>query len=190
MIENAKKQLIELLKNLGFSEDDAHFKREPISPNSSHRSTVVVNFPDGRKVCGTGVGQRKTEADIAAAQVALDLLHSDHPDLCVNWDEIKAEAQAGDALIKLGVYLWAELNNADEKSKILQSLESDAHLALVFDRWKREGDPDLAMWGSHLGKKRKATLVEALLWRRFGSQVIASDALPPLQSLLKTLQTT
>ena len=188
MIENAKKQLIELLKNLGFSEDDASFKREPISPNSSHRSTVVVIFPDGREVCGTGVGQRKTDADIAAARVVLDLLHSNHPDLCVNWKEIKAEAQAGDALIKLGVYLSTGLNNADEKSKLLQSLESDAHLAIVFDRWKRDGNLDLAMWGSNLGEKRKATLVEALLWRRFGSQVIASDALPQLQSLLKILQ--
>jgi hypothetical protein len=66
-------------------------------------------------------------------------------------------------------------------------LESGPHLAEVFDQWKTQGDPDLAMWGTDLSEKRKATLVEAMLWRRFGIQVIAADATAQLQSLLKTL---
>jgi hypothetical protein len=43
----------------------------------------------------------------------------------------------------------------------------------------------LAIWGSNLGEKKKATLVEALLWRRYGSQIMTDDAPLQLQSLLK-----
>lgn len=189
MSKNAKNQLIELLQHLGCNESCADFKRESISPNGLHRSTVVIIFPDGRRVCGTGVGQRSSDADIAAAQVALDLLHSNHPYLLVNWEKIYLQAQAGDALIKLSVYLSPELKNVFEKSQFLQSFESDSNLASVFDLWKSQGDPDLAMWGTNLGEKRKATLVEALLWKRFGKQVITDGAKKQLQSLLETLHT-
>jgi hypothetical protein len=115
MSKNAKNQLFELLQDLGCNESCADFKCESISPNGPHRSTVVIIFPDGRKVCGTGVGKRSSEADIAAAQVALDLLRSNHPYLEVDWEEICSEAQAGDALIKLGVYMKPELKNASTK---------------------------------------------------------------------------
>ncbi len=146
-----------------------------------------MRFPDGCTVQGTGEGRRSSEADIAAAQVALEQLRNDNPDLLIDWEEINVEAQAGDALIKLSVYLSPSLSSVGEKSKRLQSLESDPHLAEVFDQWKTQGDPDLAMCGTNLGEKRKATLVEAMLWRRFGMQVIAADATAQLQSLLKTL---
>lgn len=189
MSKNTKNQLFELLRNLGCNESCADFKCEPLTINGPHRSTVVVIFPDERRVCGTGVGQRSSDADIAAAQVALDLLHSNHQYLVVDWEKIYLEAQAGDALIKLSVYLSPELENASEKSKFLQSFESDSNLASVFDLWKSQGDPDLAMWGTNLGEKRKATLVEALLWQRFGTQVIRDGAKKQLQSLLKTLRT-
>lgn len=172
MNENAKNELLELLKNLGCNEDCADFQSKPISPSSPHRSTLVVRFPDGRTVQGTGEGRRSSDADLAAAQVALDQLRHNYPDLVVNWDEINVEAQAGDALIKLGIYLAAALKNASDKSKQLQNLESDSHLAEVFDHWRSQDDPDLAMWGSNLGKKRKATLVEALLWQRFGMKFL------------------
>ncbi|HEY9630077.1 MAG TPA: hypothetical protein V6C84_22515 [Coleofasciculaceae cyanobacterium] len=190
MSENAKNQLLELLKNLGCIENCADFQSASASTALSplHQSTVVVRFPDGRTVEGTGQGRRKSEADIAAAQVALNTVRKDHPDLVIHWDALNVEAQAGDALIKLGVYLSADLKSADDKSKYLQSLESDFYLAKVFDQWKAQGDPDLAVWGTHLGEKRKATLVEALLWRRFGSQVITNQAPIQLQLLLRTLQ--
>jgi hypothetical protein len=45
------------------------------------------------------------------------------------------------------------------------------------------------MWGSNLGKDKKATLVASLLWRRFGSDLITDDAKQQLQTLLETLQT-
>ncbi|MBD2102319.1 hypothetical protein [Leptolyngbya sp. FACHB-261] len=186
MPENAKNQLLQLLKNLGCVEDCADFQLISKSPGP-HRSTVTVKFPDGRTVQGTGEAPRRTDADIAATQVALNKLRDDYKDLVIDWGEIYVQAQAGDALIKLGVYLSAEIKSVGDKSKRLQTLESDLHLAKVFDQWKAQGDKDLAVWGTNLGEKRKATLVEALLWKRFGKQVITTDAPVQLQSLLRTL---
>jgi hypothetical protein len=148
---------------------------------------VTVRFPDSRIVYETGEGRRKSEADIAAAQTVLDQLHNCYLDLLVNWAEINMQAQAGDALIKLAVYLSGDLNSTADKSKCLQEMESDSHLAEIFDQWKVQGDPDCAIWGTNLGEKRKATFVEALLWRRFGEQVIAVNAPTQLQSLLTAL---
>lgn len=185
--DNAKNQLLELLKNLGCPESCATFSSEPLSPLGLHRSTVTVTFSDGRQVCGTGSAQRITHAEVAAAQAALDVLNAHHLDLIVNWDEIRVEAQAGDALIKLAAYRSRDTTKASEKSQLLQQWESDAHLVEVFDLWKSQGNPDLAIWGNNLGQKHKATLVEALLWRRFGAQVLAVDADLHLQSLLEVI---
>jgi hypothetical protein len=123
----------------------------------------MVTFPDGRTVQGTGEGQRKSDADITAAQDALDRVARIYPYLLVDWKKLGIEAQAGDALINLGVYLCAESKSAADNSNRLQVSETDAHLARVFDRWKAQNDPDLAIWGNDLGTKRKATLIEALL---------------------------
>jgi hypothetical protein len=186
---NAKNQLLELLKNLGCSEDCANFQSESMSPSGLHQSAVVVNFPDGRTVQGSGKGARKSDADIAAAKDAIEQLSNNYPDLMVDWADINVQAQAGDALIKLGIYLSTSIKSSSDKSLQLQSLESDPHLAQVFDYWQAQGDPDLAIWGTNLGEKRKATLVEALLWRRFGTQVISTNASEQLQALIKMIVT-
>lgn len=187
MNENAKNLLLELLNNLGCSNNCAVFQSNSISPSSSHQSTVVVSFPDGRTVQGRGEGWRKSAVEISAAEAAINQLCDEYPDLIVNWDEINVEAQAGDALIKLSIYLSADIKSASDKSQQLQRLESDFHLAQVFDQWKAQGDSDLAKWGAHLGEKRKATLVEALLWQRFGMPVMAIGAPEQLRSLVETL---
>jgi hypothetical protein len=187
MTGNSKNQLHELLKNLGCSEDCAVFQPKLISSSGWHKSTVDISFPDGRTVQGTGMGSRKSEADMSAAQAAIEQLQNEHPDLIVDWDEINVQAQAGDALIKLGIYLSADIKRASDKSLQLQRLESDSNLAQVFDQWLARGDCDLAFWGPKLGEKRKATLVEALLWRRFGRQFMTTDIAKQLQALIKTL---
>jgi hypothetical protein len=69
----------------------------------------------------------------------------------------------------------------------LQQFEADSHLAQIFDHWKAKDDPDLAIWGIELGEKRKATVVEALLWRRFGAKVIAADVATQFQAILRSL---
>jgi hypothetical protein len=187
MTQNAKNQLQELLQSLGCDKNCADFQPLPPAPLYLHGSTVTVTFPDGRSVQGTGRHNGKTDAEIAAAQAALEQMHTDLEDLFIDWDVVSVEAQAGDALIKLGVYCSEEFQTAEDKSKRLQTLESDKHLAKIFDQWKNNGDPDLAIWGPHLSEKRKATLVEALLWRRYGQQVISVTAPKQLQSLLESL---
>ncbi len=128
-----------------------------------------------------------TKAEFEAAQVVLNTLEQEHRDLLVNWSAIEVEAQAGDALIKLGAYLSTQLKTPQEKSHYLQRFEQDSYLATVFDRWKGQNNLDLAIWGTELGEKRKAALVEALLWRKFGSRILTNDASNQLQELLKLL---
>jgi len=190
MSENTKNQLFEILKNLGCLEECVNFETTLSSqpPNPQHSTVVTAKFPNGHVIRGTGNGQRKVDAEIVAAQSVLEILCNTYPELLVNWEEIYVEAQAGDALIKLGVYLSESLRTASDKSKELQKWESDQNLVKVFEQWKAKGDPDLAIFGSNLGEKKKATLVEALLWRRYGSQVMTDDAPLQLQSLLTMLQ--
>jgi hypothetical protein len=186
MSENAKNKLQELVRDLGGCIHSCiNFQHSSIS--SPRSSSVMVTFPDGRIVRGTGAGQSKPDADIAAAQDALDLVGRIYPYLVVDWAKLSVEAQAGDALIKLGVYLSPELKSTAAKSNRLQNVETNAHLAKVFDRWKAQHDPELAIWGTNLKEHRKATLVEALLWRRYGAQVIVANAPTQLASLLSTL---
>jgi hypothetical protein len=185
MSENAKNKLQELLDNLGCEGNCIDFQHTSVS--DFYRSTVMVKFPDGRTVQGIGEGQRRANADIAAAQDALDQVDRIYPYLVVDWSKLSVEAQAGDALIKLGVYLSPELKSTAAKSNRLQNVETNAHLAKVFDQWKAQNDPRLAIWGTDLSEHRKATLVEALLWQGYGQQVIAANAPAQLSDLLSTL---
>jgi len=177
-----------LLKNLGCNEtQESDYQFRSISPNGFFHCTLVVRFRDGREVRGEGEGSRKSIAKIEAAQAVLDQINIHYPDLIVNWDEISVEAQKGDAFIKLGVYLSADLRTSSDRSYRLQELESDSHLAKIFDSWKNQGDPDLAKWGPNLGGDKKATWVEALLWERFGRQIIDEDAINELRSLINEI---
>jgi Double-stranded RNA binding motif len=186
MSENAKNKLQELVRDLGGCIHSCiNFQHSSIS--SPRSSSVMVTFPDGRIVRGTGAGQSKPDADIAAAQDALDRVEQEYPDLLVDWIKLAVDAQAGDALIKLSIYLSAESKSAAENSIRLKDSEPNAHLAKVFDRWKADKDPRLAIWGTDLSKHRKATLVEALLWHGYGQQVIATNAPAQLANLLSTL---
>ncbi|MEA5593157.1 putative dsRNA-binding protein [Rivularia sp. UHCC 0363] len=185
MNENAINKLLELFKNLGYLENDVKFEFKSACP-ALHYCTVKIKI-NGRTFEANGVGRSKTDAKIAAAETLLKELQN-HPELVINWEEINVDAQRGDALIKLAVYLCAEWQSADDKSKKLQNLEADSHLVKVFDQWKSNGDRDLAIWGGHLSVKRKATLVEALLWQRFRMQVMTANAPTQLESLLKILR--
>lgn len=185
MSENAKNRLQELLDNLGCTGNCIDFRSTPLT--DLHCSNVTVTFPDGRIVHGTGEAQRKPDADIAAAQDALNLIEQIYPYLLVDWKKLGVEAQAGDALIKLCVYLSIESKSVAENSNRLQNLETNVHLANVFDRWKADNDPRLAIWGTKLDIHRKATIVEALLWQCYGQQVIADNAPVQLADLLSIL---
>jgi hypothetical protein len=186
MSENAKNKLQELLRDLGGCIHSCiNFQHSTIS--SLYSSSVTVTFPDGRIVRGTGSGHSKPNADIAAAQNALNRVEKEYPDLLVDWDKLDVEAQSGDVLIKLGVYLSVESKSAEDNSNRLKNIENNAHLAKIFDRWKAQNDIRLAIWGTNLNEHRKATLVEALLWQSYGRQVIAVNAPAQLEDLLNTL---
>jgi len=138
MSKNTKNQLFEILKNLGCFEECANFKAtlSSLPPNPQHSTVATVKFPNGHAIQGTGNGQRKVDAEILVAQSILEILRHTYPELLVNWEEIYVEAQAGDTLIKLGVYLSESLRTASDKSKELQKWESDQNLVKVFEQWK------------------------------------------------------
>lgn len=187
MNNNPRNKLNERLDELGCRDEAVHFCTQQLHPGAVWKSTVVVCFPDGRSVKGRGESTRKSDAELAASQSAIERWHNECPDLIIDWEEIGADAQAGDALIKLGVYLSPETKSASKNSDRLQVLESDSQLAKTFDRWKAQDNSILEMWGPNLGEKRKATLVEAVLWRQFGAQIITATAPAQLKTLLETI---
>ncbi|MBT9316915.1 putative dsRNA-binding protein [Leptothoe spongobia] len=74
MTKNAKNQLHEFLQALGYETTQATFQTENLA--SGWESTVTVRFFCNRVVQGTGQGQRKTEAEIAASQNVIHRIYS------------------------------------------------------------------------------------------------------------------
>lgn len=173
---NAKNQIQELLAGKGLPLSSAVYTSTPDVDGGRWTSTVVLTLPGQPPIVGTGAAQRKTQADVAAAADALAKLETEPSPTGHDWGQIHTDAQRGDALLKLAGYLAEDLASPEERSLWLQSHESDAALARLFDRWFEAGDPDLAVYGAGLGEKNKATLVEALVWRRYGKRVLAHGA--------------
>jgi len=182
---DAKSQLFKLLQSIGHTGEDIT-DYQSYSNGNGHSCDLTVTFPNGLEIYGYGTGAKITQAEIAASQDVIDQLHESHPELIVDWDKIYVDAQAGDALIKLGVYLSGNLNVSDN-SLDLQRIETNKRLAKVFDKWQRDKDPDLAVLGNHLSEHKKASVVEALLWRRYNKQVITSDGPEHLELLIKAI---
>ncbi|HNC97869.1 MAG TPA: hypothetical protein PKW90_17200 [Myxococcota bacterium] len=179
---NAKNQIQELLAGLGLPINRAVYTHTQAGVGA-WTSTLVVTLPDRPPLTGTGTAMRKSQADIAAAADAIAKLEEERGLAGQNWALMYAEAQAGDALLKLAGYLNSELTSPESRSRWLQLHESDASLSQVFDRWFDQGDPDLAAYGRGLGEKNKATVVEALLWRRYGTRVLGPGAMEALAEL-------
>jgi len=185
-MSNAKTQLKELLDGLGLSQACAVYSSTQAGAGP-WTSTVTLTLPEREPIAGVGTASRRSQADISAAAEALAELAADRATEAVDWAPIYAEAQAGDALLKLTGYLATGLAAPEERSRWLQLHESDASLAQVFDRWFDEGAPELAMYGRGLGEKNKATLVEAIIWRRYGARVLGPEALEALGELREAL---
>lgn len=186
---NPRNELEQLLRMWGLvAERHIHTRYE--EPGEQwFRATVTVEFPDGETVAARGertIGKKATMKQACAA--VLHKLRSTHPHLFVDWEEIRVDAQAGDALIKLAAYLSPSLESSSASSCWLQKLESNAHLARVFDQWKEDGHPELARWGSWLSDHRKGTLVEAALWREVGPLVVPAAGRHRLEGLIERLE--
>ena len=186
-MSNAKNLLLELLAKRGLGVDLATFEHEQPFLGAPWTSTVVLTLPDRTPITGVGGASTKSQADIAAAEDVLAKLAAEDASEAGDWTLLAADAQAGDALLKLAAYLATELATPEDRSRWLQGNESDARLAQVFDRWFDEGAPELAGFGRGLGEKYKSTLVEAVIWRRYGARVLGPGATEALCELREAL---
>lgn len=159
---NAKNQLAELLKSIG-QRDNEITEYQSKTINNQTDSTLVVTFSHGLTLQGSGQAIRKIEAEIIASQQVIDQLYEYYPELIVDWEKLMLEAQRGDTLIKLGIYLSEDFKKPSDKSLELQRKETNQRLAQVYDRWIADKDPDLTGWGTHMDMHKKASVVEALL---------------------------
>lgn len=185
---NAKNRLQELLMGRGLPGSLAVYTSTQAVVGGVWTSTVVVELPTQAPVTGCGVDPHKRQAEVAAAEDALASLATTGGAGGQDWGQIYAEAQAGDALLKLVGYLAAGAASPEERSRWLQRHESNDWLADVFDRWREDGDPDLIAYGRGLGVKNKSTLVEALLWRRYGARVLGPGAVEALKEIGEAIQ--
>lgn len=76
----------------------------------------------------------------------------------------------------------------EQLSNWLQTHESDKNLAQLFENWRQAGRLGDQDYGPQTGRKARATLVEALIWRRFGPQIVNSDSLPALAKVVALVE--
>ena len=188
-MSNAKNTLHEVLQALGARpETSIECTHMAMGESGGWHSSVVATFPDGSRFTGQGEGGRRSSADFAAAGEIMGVLRESRGDLLVNWEKIFADAQPGDALIKLSAYLASGLDDKHERSNLLQKKERDVYLAtVVWDRWRAQGAPEMGRFGDHLGEKNKASLVEAILWWRYKDRVMKDGAVDALAELMAGL---
>lgn len=187
-MSSARNQVQELLAFQGHAPGE-HIQVSSTSLGPQHFvAKVVLSLPGLPSLKAEGPpskGKKLTEQ--AAFQRLLELLLEKTGDWGLDWDQTVQDAQAGDALIKLAAYLSPALGSAEASATWLQTFESDGHLAATFDRLQQAGEPSLAGWGPRLSQKRKATLVEALVWRRFGPTVLGEQAPKGMAQVLALL---
>ena len=188
--QNPRNQLESVLRQAGLvAENHIEVVTDQLG-EQSFRARVTLEFPDGVVVSEEG-GQTigKKPSIKLACQAVLDQLQHTHPYLFTSWEELRVEAQAGDALIKLAAYLSDAVPTAAAASDWLQALESNENLAQVFDRWKAVDHPELTQWGTWLSDDRKGTIIEALIWRQYGARILSASARAELAGLFAGLDT-
>ncbi len=182
MTMNAKNELQELFQRMGWKTPAAGlYSHERVEPSGRWRSTIDFRLEDDRHLSGVGEADTKSQADVAAAAAALEKLEPEPDDL-----DVRRDAQAGDALIKLAAYLV--LGDPAAASTWLQSYEADAHLAKVCERWARAGDPEVLRLGAGRGWKHRASIVEALIWRRYRGRVLGPEGEAALREIVDLLE--
>ncbi len=186
--DNARNHLESLLQHIGLVAEHHIQVSERETTPQSFVATVVVTLPTGEEVSAAGeesVGKAATR--LSACNSMLALLRESHPQYFEPWEDLKVDAQAGDALIKLAAYLNEDLATAECASNFLQCFESNQNLASVFNLWHQAGDPFLSDWGMHLSDERKGTLVEALIWRRHGRAVVSDQLRVSLSEVFREI---
>ncbi len=187
-MDNAKNQLHEFVKELGYFENCITFDSTCLSLEEGFYSRVTFLVKDGREIVSEGKGQKKTASQIDASANLLTLIYEDHSDLIIDWEQVRIEAQAGDGLIKLSAYLNDAHPTAAQKSFWLQEMETDKHMVEIFDRLQSQNDDSVALFGNNLGAKRKATWIEALIARKFSHAIISPSAQKAFGELILFLE--
>lgn len=172
---NYKGKLLEVLKELGMVESRLQLQDRRLG-EQYFEYIASITFPNGTQVSARGDSARKKEAQQEACKQVLQKIQCDHPELLVDWTAIMVEAQVGDALLKLCAYRSRKLSTAEAGSRWLQRNETDQNMVRIFEQMRRKGRTDVAMFGSNVGDKRKASWVEALIARRFSHLILRDDA--------------
>jgi len=180
---NYKNELSELVQNIGYLAK--HIQYRTLEEENGFTVLVVITLNKDIEVRAEGSASTKKEAQMRAAKNALADLETNYPILSVNWDKVNVEAQKGDVLIKLYAYLKDSLGSRGEKSLFLQRNESNANLADIFDKLQQQQHPDVTIFGDNLGWKHKADWIEALIWKQFNEDDIATL----LEAKIKKIET-
>lgn len=175
-MKNSKNDLFELFKELGFLEDVVHFSNSHQKDQNVFVSTVRVELKGKGIIEARGFDRTVKNAEKDASKYLLELIHQNHRELLIDWDEVKKEAQLGDVLIKLYAYLSDDTETAAAKSMWLQKNETDKNLADIFDTLQAQNHASVSLFGNNLGAKRKATWIEALIWRMYGDKILSPTA--------------
>ena len=181
---DGKCRMKEFLESIGQAQELCAFLPRQTGLSGGWHVVATLFLPNRPPLSAEGAGNRLSDAEADAATQILEELDQEVL-MAVVGPRLQREAQAGDALLKLAGYLGAASPEAG--SLWLQGRESNAALASVYDAWVAGGDPDLQLYGGALGVVRKATIVEALIWRRYRSRILstgAADALAELRSVV------
>ncbi|MCI4671810.1 MAG: hypothetical protein MRZ79_26950 [Bacteroidia bacterium] len=187
-MKNSKNDLHELVKNIGYLEEVLSFSTFKRYDSIEFTSEASLSLNGELTLSGEGIGETKTKAEIAACQQILHTIKRDYKHLLIDWEQVKKEAQIGDVLVKLNAYLSPELRTAEEKSLWLQEIESDKNFAELFNSLKEEGDEAVAFFGSNLGAKKKATWIEALVWKKYGEQILSPNSAHAFEDMMQFLK--
>ncbi len=180
---NAKNRLKELLEDRGLRLEEAATFHNEGDGFGGWTSRVTVDLPTGEVLTGGGSGRRASFAQV----LACDELLVRHPDFGSLREADKRDALAGDLIIKLATYLEDPARDPSATSVRLGRVESNNNLAVVYDTWAAAGDEATKPYGLYLGEERKAMIVEATLWRRFGSRILAPHAAVTLAEVMETV---
>ena len=189
MMTNSKNELHELVKDLGYLESVVNFSSKWDDEKQVFVAHARFGLPKSDQIEGIGFGKKKKVAEISASGELLKIIRRDYTHLVIDWEEVRKEAQLGDLLIKLYAYLSEEMMTAADKSIWLQQNETDQHLVKIFDRLSLRRHPSVSFLGENLGTKRKATWIEALIWRKFGKEILASTADRVFRDIYKFFKT-
>jgi len=167
---NAKNRILEWLQGLGWPKDSLASNRLTSTPPHRVRATLELVRLDVR-LSAEAEAWSASEADVAACELVLDELRARHGDLFFDLDALRSDAQAGDALLKLAIYGWDASVSPSMRTATLQDVESDCMLAQRYQE-VTASEPWAHKFGSGLGQKMRATVVEAALWRRHRDQFL------------------